>query len=119
MTVWGHSALQPVVRGGDGTLIVSGATASLRGLPRSSGLASAEFDLRGLTQSMAREYEAAGVHVVLDSIIDIPRSRDLHSFDPSKTMKSDESAEAYRQLAHLPCSTRAHELDLRPAPERF
>ncbi|EEE36072.1 putative L-xylulose reductase [Rhodobacteraceae bacterium KLH11] len=122
LIVLGQSVLQPMVRGGGGTLIASGATASLRGGARFSAFASAKFALRGLTQSLAREYQPAGVHVahvILDGIIDTPRSRDLHSLDPAKMMKPDEIAEAYWQLAHQPQSTWTHELDLRPASEGF
>lgn len=122
LVVLGQSVLEPMVRGGGGTLIVSGATASLRGGSRFSAFASAKFALRGLTQSLAREYQPAGVHVahvILDGIIDTPRSRERHNLDPSKMMNPGEIAEAYWQLAHQPPSTWTHELDLRPAAERF
>ncbi|WP_171103305.1 MULTISPECIES: SDR family NAD(P)-dependent oxidoreductase [unclassified Ruegeria] len=122
LVVLGQSVLQPMVRGGGGTFIVSGATASLRGGARFSAFASAKFALRGLTQSLAREYQPSGIHVahvILDGIIDTPRSRELHSLDPSKMMKPDAIAEAYWQLAQQPASTWTHELDLRPATEGF
>ncbi len=122
LIVLGQCVLQPMVRGGGGTLIVSGATASVRGGARFSAFASAKFALRGLTQSLAREYQPAGVHVahvLLDGIIDTARSRERHSLDPSKMMNPDEIAEAYWQLAHQPRSTWTHELDLRPASETF
>lgn len=122
LIVLGQAVLQPMVRGGGGALIVSGATASLRGGARFSAFASAKFALRGLTQSLAREYQPAGVHVahvILDGIIDSTRSRQRHSLDPAKMMKPDEIAEAYWQLAQQPPSTWTHELDLRPATEGF
>jgi len=118
----GQSTLQPMVRGGGGSFIVSGATASLRGGARFSAFASAKFALRGLTQSLAREYQGAGVHVahvILDGIIDTERSRNLHTLDPSKMMKPEDIAEAYWQLAHQPHSTWSHEIDLRPSSESF
>lgn len=117
-----QSTVQPMVRAGGGTFIVSGATASLRGGAKFSAFASAKFALRGLTQSLAREYQSAGVHVchtILDGIIDTARSRALHSLDPSKMMKPEDIAEAYWALAHQPKSTWTHELDLRPAWEGF
>ncbi|WP_428651492.1 SDR family NAD(P)-dependent oxidoreductase [Roseibium sp.] len=122
LVVLAQSVLQPMVRGGGGTLVVSGATASLRGGARFSAFASAKFALRGLTQSLAREYQPLGVHVahvILDGIIDTERSRNLHSLDPSKMMKPEEIAEAYWQLAQQPGSAWTHELDLRPASEGF
>ena len=118
----GQSTLRPMADAGGGTFIVSGATASLRGGARFAAFASAKFALRGLTQSLAREYQPQGVHVshaILDGIIDTTRSRDLHSLDPAKMMKPEDIAEAYWQIALQPSSTWTHELDLRPASEGF
>lgn len=117
-----QAVMQPMVCSGGGTFIVSGATASLRGGARFSAFASAKFALRGLTQSLAREYQPAGIHVahvILDGIIDTEKSRALHSLDPSKMMNPDEIAAAYLALAQQPNSTWTHELDLRPASEGF
>ena len=122
LVVLAQSVMQPMVRGGGGALIVSGATASRRGGARFSAFASAKFALRGLTQSLAREYQPAGVHVahvLLDGIIDTARSRDRHSLDPTKMMKPEDIAQAYWQLAQQPRSTWTHELDLRPLSEAF
>lgn len=122
LVILGQSTLQPMVRGGGGVFLVSGATASLRGGKHFSAFASAKFALRGLTQSLAREYQPAGVHVahvILDGIIDTQRSRDLHSLDPVRMMQPRDIAEAYWQLANQPQSTWTHELDLRPATESF
>ena len=122
LIVLAQSVMQPMVRGGGGTLIVSGATASLRGGAQFSAFASAKFALRGLTQSLAREFQPAGVHithVILDGIIDTARSRDRHSLDPAKMMKPEDIADVYLQLAQQPRSTWTHELDLRPSTEGF
>ena len=118
----GQATLGAMAKEGRGTFIVSGATASLRGGAKFAAFASAKFALRGLTQSMAREFQSQGVHVchaILDGIIDTDRSRNLHSLDPAKMMKPNDIAEAYWQLAHQPKSTWTHELDLRPASEGF
>lgn len=117
-----QSTFPAMVEQGGGAFIVSGATASLRGGARFGAFASAKFALRGLTQSLAREFQPQGIHVchaILDGIIDTERSRDLHSLDPSKMMRPQDIAEAYWQLAHQPHSTWTHELDLRPASEGF
>jgi NAD(P)-dependent dehydrogenase (short-subunit alcohol dehydrogenase family) len=117
-----QSTIQPMVHAGGGAFIVSGATASLRGGAKFSAFASAKFALRGFTQSLAREFQPAGVHVchaILDGIIDTARSRELHSLDPAKMMKPDDIAQMYWDLAHQPKSTWTHELDLRPASEGF
>ncbi len=117
-----QSTMDPMVQSGGGAFLVSGATASLRGGANFSAFASAKFALRGLTQSLAREYQAYGIHVVhmiLDGIIDTPRSRELHSLDPSRMMQPKDIAEAYWQAAHQPNSVWSHEMDLRPQSESF
>ncbi|MGJ8532996.1 MAG: SDR family NAD(P)-dependent oxidoreductase [Alphaproteobacteria bacterium] len=115
-------AVLPAMQKDGGAFLVSGATASLRGGSGFSAFASAKFALRGLTQSLAREYQTDGIHVahvILDGIIDSAKSRDLHDLDPGRMMKPDELADAYWTLAHQPKSTWTHELDLRPMSEKF
>lgn len=117
-----QAVIQPMAERGGGAFLVSGATASIRGGANFSAFASAKFALRGLTQSLAREYQRSGVHVahvLLDGIIDTERSRELHSLDPAKMMKADDIASVYYQLAHQPESSWSHEIDLRPASETF
>ncbi len=118
----GQSVLQPMVRGGGGAFIVSGATASLRGGAKFAALASAKFALRGLTQSMAREFQPSGIHVIhaiLDGIIDTKRARSKFDLDPAQMMRPEDIADAYWQLAHQPASAWTHEVDLRPQSENF
>ena len=96
--VLAQSTLQPMVLNDAGTFIVSGATSSLRGGGNFLAFSSAKFALRGLTRSLAREYQPAGVHichVILDGISDTFRSRTLHAFDPDKMMKPQDIAETY------------------------
>lgn len=117
-----HAVLPGMVKQSKGTIIVSGATASLRAGENFSAFASAKFALRGLTQSIAREYQKQGIHiahVVLDGILDTPNSRTLHSLDPDDMMSTDEVAEAYLQLIQQKPSAWTHELDLRPKNETF
>lgn len=114
--------LPAMVEGGGGTLIVSGATASLRGGGNFAAFASAKAGLRAMTQSLAREYGPKGVHVVhviLDGIIDTRASRALHAMDPDRMMKPEDIADTYLALANQPKSTWTHELDLRPMGEAF
>lgn len=117
-----HAVLPGMVKQGKGTILVSGATASLRAGENFSAFASAKFALRGLTQSVAREYQKQGIHiahVVLDGILDTPNSRTLHSLDPDDMMSTHEVAEAYLQLIQQKPSAWTHELDLRPKNETF
>jgi NAD(P)-dependent dehydrogenase (short-subunit alcohol dehydrogenase family) len=107
---------------GEGVFIASGATASVRGGNKFTAFASAKFALRGLIQSLAREYQPQGIHVahvLLDGIIDSAHSRDLHTLDPSRMMKPTNIAETYWHIAHQPQSTWSHEVDLRPFNEKF
>ena len=117
-----RAVLPSMVKAGGGSFIVSGATASLRGGKNFAAFASAKAGLRALTQSLAREYGAKGVHVahvILDGILDTQASRDLHGLEPSRMMKLEDVAQAYLSLARQPKSAWTHELDLRPMGEAF
>ena len=114
--------LPSMVEAGGGSFIVSGATASLRGGKNFAAFASAKAGLRALTQSLAREYSAKGVHVahvILDGILDTDASRDLHGLNSSRMMQPQDVASMYLLLAQQPKSTWTHELDLRPMGEAF
>lgn len=102
-----------------GSILFTGATASLRGSARFATLAAPKFALRALAQSMAREFGPQGVHVahvILDGLIltegRTPPVPDAH-LDPAAI------AEAYVQLHQQPRSAWTQELDLRPWSERF
>lgn len=61
------------------SLIITGATASVRGSATMSSFASGKFALRATGQSLAREFGPKGIHVahaIIDGVIDIPRSHD-------------------------------------------
>jgi NAD(P)-dependent dehydrogenase (short-subunit alcohol dehydrogenase family) len=106
-----------------GTIILTGATASLRGSARFSALAVGKFGLRALAQSMAREFGPQGVHVahaIIDGQINTPRVREMSADREEHTMLSpDAIAEAYWQLHVQDPTAWTLELDLRPAVERF
>jgi len=105
-----------------GTIILTGATAGRRGAANFSAFASAKFALRGLAQSLAREYGAEGVHVahvVLDGLIDEPQTDQRFGSPSSPRMDPRAIAQAYLDLAAQPPSTWTHEMDLRPFSERF
>jgi NAD(P)-dependent dehydrogenase (short-subunit alcohol dehydrogenase family) len=107
---------------GSGTVIFSGATASVRGGAKFSAFASAKFALRGLAQSLAREYGPKGVHVAhvaLDGLIDGPQSEKRFGPARSTRMDPDALARAYLDLAMQHPSAWTHELDLRPSSEPF
>ena len=110
-----------------GTIIFTGATASLRGGAGFSAFAGAKFALRALAQSMARELGPQGIHVahtVIDGAIDTAFIRD--NFPDRYALKEKDGildpeaiAENYWVLHNQPRSAWTHELDLRPWIEKF
>ena len=107
---------------GHGAVILTGATAGLRGAANFSAFASAKFALRGLAQSLAREYGPKGVHVahvVLDGLIDEPQTDQRFGSKPSGRMDSGAIAQAYLNLSAQHPSAWTHEMDLRPYCEPF
>jgi NAD(P)-dependent dehydrogenase (short-subunit alcohol dehydrogenase family) len=105
-----------------GALLISGATASLRGAARFSAFASAKFGLRGLAQSLAREYQPRGIHVahvVLDGILRGSASATRFSSKDEDCMDARDIAHTYRLLAEQRANAWTHEIDLRPSSGRF
>jgi NAD(P)-dependent dehydrogenase (short-subunit alcohol dehydrogenase family) len=110
-----------------GMVILSGATAGLRGGANFSAFASAKFALRGLAQSLAREYGPKGVHVahvVLDGLIDEPQTDQRFGAQATGSQASGRMdprsiAQAYLDLSRQAPSTWTHEMDLRPFSEKF
>jgi NAD(P)-dependent dehydrogenase (short-subunit alcohol dehydrogenase family) len=111
-------------RGGPGgTILFTGATASLRGSAGFHNLAVGKFGLRALAQSMARELQPKGIHVahvIIDGHIRPPAVVE-HSGAAcdDDTLDPDAIAEAYFQLHHQPRSAWTQEMDLRPWVEKF
>jgi NAD(P)-dependent dehydrogenase (short-subunit alcohol dehydrogenase family) len=64
-----------MIKNGKGTIIFTGATASIRGFSEFAGLSVPKFAVRALSQSMARELAPKGIHVahvILDGQINVP-----------------------------------------------
>jgi NAD(P)-dependent dehydrogenase (short-subunit alcohol dehydrogenase family) len=107
---------------GRGTVIFTGATASVRGGAQFSAFAAAKFALRGLAQALAREYGPKGVHVVhlvLDGLVWEPQTERRFQVPRSACIEPDAAAAAYLGLVDQHPSAWTHELDLRPFAERF
>jgi len=123
----GREAARCMVPRGKGTIIFTGATASMRGSAGFSAFSGAKFALRALAQSMARELGPKGIHVahsIIDGAIDtawiaenFPERYKLK--DQDGILDPDAIAEAYWQLHIQPKSAWTHELDLRPWMEQF
>ena len=104
-----------------GTILFTGASASVKGYPQSAPFAMGKFALRGLAQSMARELAPQGLHVahvVIDGAI-----RSAHRFDtadrPDATLDPDAIAATYLHLIHQPHSAWSWEVEVRPWMEKF
>ena len=110
-----------------GTIIFTGATASLRGSANFAAFAGAKHALRALAQSMARELGPRGIHVahvIIDGAIDTAFIRE--NFPERYALKEregilnpDHIAETYWMLHRQPRDAWTHELDLRPWIEKF
>ena len=118
-----QQVLPAMVEAGRGTVLLTGATAALRGSARFSALAVGKFGLRALAGSMAREFGPRGIHVahvVIDGQIDTPRLREASPDRDDHTMLApDAIAETYWQLHSQHPTAWTLELDLRPAVESF
>ncbi len=118
-----RQVLPAMVEAGRGTILLTGATGSLRGSARFAALAVGKFGLRALAQSMAREFGPQGIHVahvVIDGQINTPRVRERYSDREEHTMLSPEAiAETYWRLHVQDPTAWTLELDLRPSVERF
>ena len=123
----GREAARVMVPRGRGTIIFTGATASLRGGTGFSAFAGAKHALRALAQSMARELGPEGVHVahvVIDGAIDTAFIRD--NFPDRYATKAeggildpDAIAETYWRIHEQPQNAWTHEMDLRPWKESW
>jgi NAD(P)-dependent dehydrogenase (short-subunit alcohol dehydrogenase family) len=118
-----RQVLPAMVESGRGTVLLTGATASMRGSARFSALAVGKFGLRALAQSMAREFGPQGIHVshvIVDGQINTPRLREMSPDRKDHTMLSPAAiAETYWQLHSQDRTAWTLELDLRPAVESF
>ena len=123
----GREAAKVMVPRGRGTIIFTGATASIRGREGFSAFSGAKFALRALAQSMARELGPQGVHVahtVIDGAIDtewiaknFPQRHALK--DQDGILNPEHIADAYWMLHAQPRDAWTHELDLRPWMEKM
>jgi NAD(P)-dependent dehydrogenase (short-subunit alcohol dehydrogenase family) len=118
-----REVLPAMVERGAGTILLTGATAALRGSSRFSCLAVGKFGLRALGQSIAREFGERGVHVahvIVDGQIDSERARSWSPQRPASSfLAPDAIAETYWQLHVQSPTAWTQEIDLRPAVEKF
>lgn len=123
----GRETARVMLGRGRGTIIFTGATASVRGRAGFSAFAGAKHALRALAQSMARELGPQGIHVahtVIDGAIDTAFIRDnfptvYATREHDGILNPDHIAEAYWSLHVQKRDAWTHELDLRPWSEHW
>jgi short-subunit dehydrogenase len=106
---------------GAGTILLTGASAGVKGYPQSAAFAMGKFALRGLAQSMARELHPKGIHVghvVIDGGIRNP-GRTEPPDRPDSMLDPDAVAETYMQLLDQHRSAWSWEIEVRPWVETF
>jgi len=128
----GREVARRMVPRGRGTILYTGATASVRGREHFAAFAGAKHALRALAQSMARELGPKNIHVahlVIDAGVDTAFVRErirqrsgaeaLGRLEPDQLMNPSSIAEAYWQLYRQPRDAWTFELDLRPWMESW
>jgi NAD(P)-dependent dehydrogenase (short-subunit alcohol dehydrogenase family) len=125
----GREATRYMTERGRGTILFTGATASVRGGKNFAAFAAAKFGLRAVAQSMARELGPKNIHVahlIMDGAVDSPeihrrfmvdKGIDASTLPPDSMTKTSSIAEIYWFLHGQPRDGWTHELDLRPSVE--
>jgi NAD(P)-dependent dehydrogenase (short-subunit alcohol dehydrogenase family) len=117
----GQEAARRMLPRGSGTILFTGASASVKGYAQSAPFAMGKFALRALAQSMARELGPQGIHVahvVVDGGIRSAR-RPEGADRPDATLNPDAMAASYLHLVRQHRSAWTFELELRPWVEKF
>jgi NAD(P)-dependent dehydrogenase (short-subunit alcohol dehydrogenase family) len=114
----GQQAARRLLSRGSGSILLTGATASVKGFSGSAGFAMPKFGLRGLAQSMARELAPKNIHVahfIIDGAIAPPGQAD----DTDRRLSPEAIADAYLAVHRQHRSAWTSELELRPWVENF
>lgn len=107
---------------GCGTILIIGATASVKAGARFAAFGAAKFALRGLAQSLARELGPQGIHVVhliIDGVIWGERAAEEFKMTHDQCLEPAAIAKTALQLIEQDRSAWTHEIDLRPDRETF
>jgi NAD(P)-dependent dehydrogenase (short-subunit alcohol dehydrogenase family) len=116
-----QQAARRMVPNGHGAILFTGASASVKGFPRSAAFAMGKFALRGLAQSAARELGPKGIHVahfVIDGGIRSDQ-RPNPADRPDSTLSPDGIARTYLDILRQPRDSWSLEVELRPWVESF
>lgn len=116
-----HHAAKRMVPAGHGAILLTGASASIKGFPQSAPFAMGKFALRGLAQSAARELGPKGIHVahfLIDGGVSREDAVDGNGREGSM-LHPDSIADTYFSTLMQPRDAWTFEVDLRPWVERF
>ena len=117
----GQAAARQMLKAKAGTIVFTGASASVKGYAQSATFAMGKFALRGLAQSMARELAPQGIHVahvVIDGGI-ASATRVAPADKPDSLLTPDAIAETYMHLIGQSRDAWTWEIEVRPWVERF
>ncbi len=119
----GQAAAKRMLQAGGGTILFTGASASVKGYANSAAFAMGKMGLTGLVQSMARELQPQNIHVaqvVIDGGIHNPARAERNTArGPDGTLAPDAIAETYLHLHRQHRSSWASQIELRPWCEKF
>jgi NAD(P)-dependent dehydrogenase (short-subunit alcohol dehydrogenase family) len=116
-----QQAVRRMIPKGQGAILLTGASASVKGYPLSSAFAMGKFALRGLAQAAARELGPKGIHVahfVIDGGVRSARRPDPAD-RPDSTLDPDAIAQTYLEVLRQPRSAWSLEVEMRPWVETF
>ncbi len=118
----GQQAARSMLKAGHGTILFTGASASVKGFAKSSSFAMGKFGLRGLAQSMARELAPQNIHVahfVIDGGIRQPNDARGNQRGPDGLLEPDAIAQSYLHIHRQQRSAWTAEMEIRPWVESY
>ncbi len=118
----GQQAARAMLPAGRGSILFTGASASVKGYANSSSFAMGKFGLRGLAQAMARELAPQNIHVahfVIDGGIGDSSDKRAAGRGPDGLLHPDEIAKTYLHAHRQQRSAWTWEFELRPWVENF
>ena len=114
-----QQAARRMLASGGGCILLTGASAGVKGYPHSAPFAMGKFALRGLAQSMARELHPQGIHVVHVVVDGVIRSAARAEASPDSHLDPDAIAATMAAVMDQPRSVWTDEIAVRPWVERF
>ena len=116
-----QAALKRMAEKKKGNVLFTGASAGVKGYPQSASFAMGKFAMRGLAQSLAREFHPQGIHIahfVIDGGIRSDR-RQEPADRPDSFLDPDAIADTYLHIMRQPRNSWSWEIELRPFVENF